>query len=387
MPMWGWTLVFWVFFSILTTLGVVVYGEIEYYMGWFKILSLFLCFFLSILVNVGAFGNPYIGFKYWGRPTGPIINGINGFGQIFVLASAYYVGTEIISLAAGETKDPRKSIPKGVSNVVWRILFVYLGLIFFQGIICPSDSDQLVNAASTTASSPFTIAFQNAGWSWSGDFVNALITVAFVSAVNGCIYVQSRALYALALRGRAPKFFTITSKKGVPYVSILTSVLWGFLALMNIGVTAGQVFAYMTTVGGSAAYIAWAGIVFTHLRIRAGMDKQGIPQSSYPFKAFGSIWIYRFNLFLCLFLLLIQGFTAFEHPFNWRTFVTAYITIPTTVILYVGWKWWHKTRWVRLSEMDFSDRLVKLEDEEELEKPSFRSKVTTLTGRLRRRRT
>jgi len=39
------------------------------------------------------------------------VNGINGFGQMFVLAAAYYVGTEIVSLAAGETKDPRKSIP------------------------------------------------------------------------------------------------------------------------------------------------------------------------------------------------------------------------------------------------------------------------------------
>ncbi len=44
--------------------------------------------------------------------SGPIVHGVNGFGQVFVLASAYYVGTEIISLAAGETKEPRKSIPK-----------------------------------------------------------------------------------------------------------------------------------------------------------------------------------------------------------------------------------------------------------------------------------
>jgi amino acid permease len=44
--------------------------------------------------------------------SGPIVNGINGFGQVFVLAAAYYVGTEIISLAAGETKDARRSIPQ-----------------------------------------------------------------------------------------------------------------------------------------------------------------------------------------------------------------------------------------------------------------------------------
>lgn len=38
--------------------------------------------------------------------------------------------------------------------------------------------------------------------------------IGFISAGNGCIYVQSRALYSLALTNRAPKFFAITSKKG-----------------------------------------------------------------------------------------------------------------------------------------------------------------------------
>jgi len=131
----------------------------------------------------------------------------------------------------------------------------------------------------------------------------------------------------------------------VPYVAILTSCLWGFLALMNMRVTAGQVFAYMTSVGGSAAYIAWSAIIFTHLRVRAGLEKQGIHPSTYPFRVFGSIWIYRFNLLLNLFLLFIQGFTAFEHPFNWRTFITSYITIPAGIVLFLGYKWYHKTRW------------------------------------------
>lgn len=45
-------------------------------------------------------------------PLGPIINGINGFGQVFVLAAAYYVGTEIISLAAAESKNPQKDVPR-----------------------------------------------------------------------------------------------------------------------------------------------------------------------------------------------------------------------------------------------------------------------------------
>lgn len=44
--------------------------------------------------------------------SGPIRNGINGFGQVFVLAAAYYVGTEIVSVAAGESKNPQRDVPR-----------------------------------------------------------------------------------------------------------------------------------------------------------------------------------------------------------------------------------------------------------------------------------
>lgn len=114
---------------------------------------------------------------------------------------------------------------------------------------------------------------------------------------------------------------------------------------MNMSITAGKLFSYFVSVCGTAAYIAWAGIIFTHLRVRAGLEKQGVDVKTYPFRAVGSIWIYRFNFCLCLFLLLINGFTSLENPFNWRDFVAAYITIPTFVVLFVGYKMWYKTRW------------------------------------------
>ena len=74
--MWAWVIVFWGFFSVLSTLGIVAYGEVEFYLGWFKICSLVICIFISFLVNVGAFGTGYIGFWYW-TPQGPVVNGIN----------------------------------------------------------------------------------------------------------------------------------------------------------------------------------------------------------------------------------------------------------------------------------------------------------------------
>jgi len=131
----------------------------------------------------------------------------------------------------------------------------------------------------------------------------------------------------------------------VPYVAILTSNLWGFLSLMNRKLTAGQVFSYMTSVGGTAAYIAWASIIFIHLWIRAAAKKQNIDVNTFPFKAFGSIWIYRLNFAFNIFLLFIQGFTVFENPFNWRSFIACYITIPTFFILFFAYKFYFKTHW------------------------------------------
>lgn len=171
------------------------------------------------------------------------------------------------------------------------------------------------------------------------------------STLRSCSYEQSSQVLRNYLKERRFVSQRVTHPRPhandllVPYVSILTSCCWGLLALMNLKVTAGQVFAYMTSVGGSAAYIAWAGIIFTHLRVRSGLVKQGIHVSTYPFKALGSIWIYRFNLFLNIFILFIQGFTAFEMPFNWRNFIASYITIPATIVLFVGYKLYHKTHW------------------------------------------
>jgi len=41
-----------------------------------------------------------------------VINGINGFGQSFVLAAVYYSGTELVAVTAGESKRPLRDVPK-----------------------------------------------------------------------------------------------------------------------------------------------------------------------------------------------------------------------------------------------------------------------------------
>lgn len=69
-PSYAWALIFWAVFSVITLLGVNVYGELEYFFGMFKFLSLIILFILSIVANVGGFGGGYVGFRYWTKPNG-----------------------------------------------------------------------------------------------------------------------------------------------------------------------------------------------------------------------------------------------------------------------------------------------------------------------------
>jgi yeast amino acid transporter len=93
------------------TSGVIVYGELEFWLALWKIICVCVGFLLAILCNTGAIGGDYVGFRYWKEP-GAVINGINGFGQSFVLAAVYYCGTELVAITAGESKRPNKDIPK-----------------------------------------------------------------------------------------------------------------------------------------------------------------------------------------------------------------------------------------------------------------------------------
>lgn len=241
-------------------------------------------------------------------------------------------------------------------------------MAFFQSIICPSTSPELLSASSTVASSPFTIGFVLAGWKSAGQFVNTIILICFISAANGVVYIQSRTLYSLALTKKAPKFFAATTSRGgeylalhfkhtsstwhlltsfkVPYRAILFSNLWGFLSLMSIKTSSGAVFTYITDFGGTAAYIAWASITLVQLRVRAAARVQGIDRKQFPFAAPGGSWVYWLNFAFNIFLLLIQGFTSFERPFNYKTFIACYISIPLFFVMFFGYKWWFRTRWL-----------------------------------------
>jgi amino acid transporter len=114
-PAYGFILIGWAFFQVISLFGVVIYGELEFWLATWKICCVLAGYLIAILVNTGAVGGDYIGFRFWRNP-GPFAKGVDGFGQSFLLAAVYYCGTEMVAVTAGESRNPSRDVPKVFSS-------------------------------------------------------------------------------------------------------------------------------------------------------------------------------------------------------------------------------------------------------------------------------
>lgn len=297
-----------------------------------------------------------------------IANGINGFGRTFVLAAVYYSGTEMLALTAAESRNPKKDLPKAIRQTFWRIVVIFLGLVFFAGVLVPYNDKRLLTATSKSAQSPWSIALVEAGWAGGGNLVNVVMITAQLSSVNSAIYVASRSLVALAVNGRAPKFFARTTTNGVPVNAIVFSNILGLVALLNIAATPGKIFTYLISISGAATFVAWAFIGVTHLRLRRAWLIQGHSLDELPYRALLFPYGAWFVVVLNLFLVFISGYEVFVGGFAVVDFVFSYVVIAIFTVLYFGWKFVKRTSIVPLLEVDLvagrRDYLARIDEDD-----------------------
>lgn len=54
-----------------------------------------------------------------------------------VMVNFSFQGTELVGIAAGESENPEKTLPKSIRNVIWRTLFFFVLAMFILVAILP----------------------------------------------------------------------------------------------------------------------------------------------------------------------------------------------------------------------------------------------------------
>lgn len=370
MPVTLVAIIAFIILMILNLISTKSFAEAEYWFAGIKVVTVIIFLIVGFLMIVGIMGGHSVGFQNWvldGGAAGkaPFVGGFAAMMSVFLIAGFSFQGTEIVGLAAAETEDPAKNVPKAIRSVFWRILLFYIGSIFVVGTLIPFTSpDILGGGVGNVAASPMTLVFKNAGFAAAASVMNAVILTSVLSCGNSGLYTASRMLHAMALRGNAPRFLSKVAKNGVPVYAVWATGAIAALSFFASLVGEGKIYAIFYNASGISGFIIWLGIAICHYRFRRAWVAQGnkIEDLKYQskFYPFGPIFA-MITITIVIFGANIWVFQAGN--FTWFDFITNYILIPVTPLLYLVYKYVKKTKIVPLMECDFTMPRETVEDD------------------------
>lgn len=355
-PGWIWSALFLGLIFLLNYISVKGFGEAEYWFSLIKVVTVVVFIVVGVMMIVGILrGAESAGWHNWQIGDAPFSGGFSAMIGVAMIVGFSFQGTELIGIAAGESKDPAKSIPRAVRQVFWRILLFYVFAILVISLIIPyTDPSLLRTDIKDISISPFTLVFQHAGLLSAAAVMNAVILTAVLSAGNSGMYASTRMLYTLASEGKAPRIFARLSKGGVPRNALYATTVVAGLCFLTSMFGNQTVYLWLLNTSGMTWFIAWLGIAISHYRFRKGYMMQGHDLSALPYRSgffpFGPI----FAFVLCLMITLGQNYQAFlADRIDWYGVTATYVGIPLFLLIWLGFRLTRKSRFVKYSEMKF----------------------------------
>ncbi|MFC6051302.1 proline-specific permease ProY [Acinetobacter sp. Ac_877] len=308
-PRWIWILSLILFLGAINLIHVKVFGELEFWLSILKVSAI-------VAMILGGFGLMIFGFN---SDHGTIVSGIqnlwiydgfmpNGIAGLVACLSVVvfaFGGIEIIGITAGESKDPKTSIPKAINAVPVRILLFYVLTIFVLMAIFPWNQIG-------TQGSPFVQIFESLGISSAATILNIVVISAAISAINSDVFGAGRMLYGMAKEGQAPKVFTKVSKNGVPWMTVVVMA-----AVLLIGVVLNyfipkNIFLIIASIATFATVWVWLMILLAQVGMRRKLSKEEIKQLDFP--VIGWPFAPAFAIVFMLFILAMIGYFPDSRP-------------------------------------------------------------------------
>ncbi|EKD11839.1 histidine permease [Drepanopeziza brunnea f. sp. 'multigermtubi' MB_m1] len=239
-----------------------------------------------------------------------------GFLAALWKAAFTIVGTEYISMMAGEASHPRKNLKRAFKTIHLRFGLFFIGGALVYGIVIAHNDENRINAltdasaSGAAAASPFVIA----------------------------IYAASRTLYSLSLDGHAPRLLRKCAKKGVPIWCLSVTMIFPFLSFLALGSSSGQVIMWLANLTEASQIIdciciCWIYLHFYRALKVQGFDRRGLPYVGWaqPYCAWAGLGTMTFTV--CW--------------WDVGTLFSYYTVVFVCPILHIGWKVYWKTTPVR----------------------------------------
>jgi L-asparagine permease len=260
-PQWALALVALVVVLSMNLISVKLFGELEFWASLIKVLALVTFLVVGAVFLVGRFkvDGQGTGVALWDSHGGFLPAGLLPLVLVTSGVVFAYAAVELVGIAAGETENPQKIMPRAINSVVFRIAVFYIGSTVLLALLLPHTAYQ-ANV------SPFVTFFSKVGFGGAGSLMNIVVLTAALSSLNAGLYSTGRILRSMAINGSGPKFTAPMSKNGVPYGGILLTSAIGLLGIVLNAVKPSQAFEIVLHIAAVGVVVAWGTIVASQLR-------------------------------------------------------------------------------------------------------------------------
>ena len=305
----------------MNLVSVALFGEFEFWAALVKVIAL-----VTFLVA----GTIFLAGRYSvdGHPTGfSVITDNGGLFPVGVLPLVLvtsgvvfaYAAVELVGIAAGETEEPEKVMPRAINSVIARIALFYVGSLFLLALLLPYT-------AYSAGESPFVTFFGKIGIEGAGTVMNLVVLTAAFSSLNAGLYSTGRILRSMAMSGSAPKFTARMSRQGVPYGGILLTASIGLLGVLLNSIVPDQAFEIVLNVASLGILSSWATIIICQLQLYRWSEQGRMTRPSFR------MWGAPYTGYLTLaFLVTVLVLMAFNYPVGTITIGGLAVLIPALI--------------------------------------------------------
>jgi ethanolamine permease len=196
-----------------------------------------------------------------------------------------FLAIEQLPLAAEESHDPKKDMPKGLLLGILTLCISALLVTFLNSGIPVTDGTHSGAFYLGTSGEPILDGFRVTIPGLSGA-LSLLAVVGLIASLHTIIYAGGRQIYSLSRAGYIPRALSVThGKHKVPHVALIASCTLGFLVMLIVywwkGADAGAV------IGGTLLNMAVFGATISYgfQAISFILLRRNLPHIDRPFRS------------------------------------------------------------------------------------------------------
>ncbi|MEU5975330.1 amino acid permease [Streptomyces sp. NPDC047315] len=267
-------------------ISVKYFGETEFWFAIIKVAALlaFMLVGIFLLVTQQDVGGHQPGFATVADNGGIFPVGMLPMLLVIQGVVFAYASVELCGVAAGETANPAKVMPRAINSIMWRVGIFYVGSVVLLALLLPYT-------AYSGDESPFVTVMDELGVPGAAGVMNLVVLTAALSSLNAGLYSTARILRSMSMAGSAPRFTSRMNKGQVPYGGVLLTAAFGVAGVGLNYVMPGQAFEIVLNFASIGILGTWSMIMVCSLLFwrRAKEGKLARPSYQLPWAPYTQI--------------------------------------------------------------------------------------------------